>query len=173
MYQCIFPMKDTMTAIAIIFSSFPVTFITILRLLSLFKQTRKRLERTVHCFSEKKRTLSNSGFSRPDATLREKPLRATVYFSIEHARPRDAYVKTSNAITSSCFAGNIRDLNIQRQDGNENVNKTIGLISKTTTLHVHHAFLPFSQDYDYDMKIPNFAFYGERKQATTKFHFSS
>ena len=96
---------------------------------------------------------------------------ATVYFSIEHARPRDAYVKTSNAITSSCFAGNIRDLNIQRQDGNENVNKTIGLISKTTTLHVHHAFLPFSQDYDYDMKIPNFAFYGERKQATAKFHF--
>ena len=26
-------------------------------------------------------------------------------------------------------------------DGNENVKKTIGLISKTTTLHVRHAFL--------------------------------
>ena len=25
-------------------------------------------------------------------------------------------------------------------DGNENGNKAIGLISKTTTLHVHHAF---------------------------------
>ena len=25
-------------------------------------------------------------------------------------------------------------------DSNENVKKTIGLISKTTTLHVHHAF---------------------------------
>ena len=31
--------------------------------------------------------------------------------------------------------------NIQRQDRNENFNKTIGLISKTTTLHVHHAFI--------------------------------
>ena len=29
-------------------------------------------------------------------------------------------------------------------DGNENVKKTIGLISKTTTLHVHHAFLYIS-----------------------------
>ena len=25
---------------------------------------------------------------------------------------------------------------------------------------------------DYDMKMPNFAFYGGRKQATTKFYFS-
>ena len=29
-------------------------------------------------------------------------------------------------------------------DGNEYVKKTIGLISKTTTLHVHHAFLYIS-----------------------------
>ena len=29
-------------------------------------------------------------------------------------------------------------------DGNENVTKLIGLISKTTTLHVHHAFLYIS-----------------------------
>ena len=37
-------------------------------------------------------------------------------------------------------------------DGNENVKKTIGLISKTTTSHVHHTFLhisfPFLHDYD-------------------------
>ena len=46
------------------------------------------------------------------ATKEEKPLRATVCFSIEHPRPRD--------ITSSCFARNI---------------------SKTTTLHVLHNFL--------------------------------
>ena len=42
-------------------------------------------------------------------------------------------------------------------------NKTIGLISKTTTLHVHHALLyislPFLHD-DYDVKMPNFVFYG-------------
>ena len=30
------------------------------------------------------------------------------------------------------------------QDGNGNVKKTIGLMSKTTTLHVHHAFLCIS-----------------------------
>ena len=51
-------------------------------------------------------------------------------------------------------------------DGSENVEKTIGFIlSKTTTLHVHHAFCtflcPFLHDYD--------AFYGLRKQASTKF----
>ena len=60
-------------------------------------------------------------------------------------------------------------------DGNENVRKTIGLISKTTTSHVHHTFLyisfPFLHDYDVKMPI-NFAFYGGRKQATTKIYFS-
>ena len=29
-------------------------------------------------------------------------------------------------------------------DGKENVNKAMGLMSKTTTLHVHHAFLYIS-----------------------------
>ena len=52
--------------------------------------------------------------------------------------------------------------------------RAIGLINKTTSLHVHHAFfyisLPFL--HDYDMKMPNFAFYGGRKQATTKVYFS-
>ena len=59
-------------------------------------------------------------------------------------------------------------------DGNENVKKTIGFISKTTTLDVHHAFLYISQPvlHDYDVNMPNFAFYGGRKQATAKFYFS-
>ena len=59
-------------------------------------------------------------------------------------------------------------------DGNENVKKTIGLISKTTTSHVHHTFfyISFPFLHDYDLKMPNFAFYGGRKQATTKFYFS-
>ena len=59
-------------------------------------------------------------------------------------------------------------------DDNENVKKTIGLISKTTTSHMHHTFLYISFPFlhDYDVKMPNFAFYGGRKQATTKLHFS-
>ena len=47
-------------------------------------------------------------------------------------------------------------------------------MSKTTTSHVHHAFLFISFLFlnDYDVKMPNFAVYGGRKQATTKFYFS-
>ena len=59
-------------------------------------------------------------------------------------------------------------------NGNENVKTAIGLLSKTTSLHVHHAFLDISLPllHDYDVKIPNFTFYGGRKQATMKFSFS-
>ena len=59
-------------------------------------------------------------------------------------------------------------------DDNENVKKTIGLISKTTTSHVHHTFLYISFPFlhDYDVKMPNFAFYGGRKQGTAKFSLS-
>ena len=55
-------------------------------------------------------------------------------------------------------------------DDNENVKKTMGLISKTTTSHVHNTYLYISVPFlhDYDVKTPNFAFYGGRKQATTK-----
>ena len=59
-------------------------------------------------------------------------------------------------------------------DGNENVKTAITLLSKTTSLLVHHAFLYISLPllHDYDVKIPNFALYGGGKQATTKFSFS-
>ena len=67
----------------------------------------------------------------------------------------------------------LRTLRSKDADDNENVKKTIGLISKTTTSHVHHTFLYISFPFlhDYDVKVPNFAFYGGRKQATTKFYF--
>ena len=44
--------------------------------------------------------------------------------------------------------------------GNENVKKEIGLISKKTTLHVHHAFLYISLPslHDYDVKFPDARF---------------
>ena len=40
--------------------------------------------------------------------------------------------------------------------------------------HVHHAFLYISLPllHDYNVKMPNFAFYGGPKQATMKFSFS-
>ena len=43
-------------------------------------------------------------------------------------------------------------------DGNEDVKKAIGLLRKTTTLHVHHAFLYISSPslHDYDVKIESF-----------------
>ena len=46
--------------------------------------------------------------------------------------------------------------------------------SKTTSLFVHHAFLYISLPllHDYNVKLPNFAFYGGPKQATIKFSFS-
>ena len=48
-------------------------------------------------------------------------------------------------------------------------------IKQTTSLQVHHAFLYISLPLlqEYDGKLPNFTFYGGRKQATTKFSFSS
>ena len=68
----------------------------------------------------------------------------------------------------------IGTLRYNEADGNENDKKTKGLISKTTTLHVHHAFLyiSFLFSHDFDVKMTNFAFHGGRKQATTKFYFS-
>ena len=63
-------------------------------------------------------------------------------------------------------------------DGNKNVQKTVGSISKTTTSHVHHTFLYISFPFlhHYDVKTPFSRFIertiGGRKQATTKFYFS-
>ena len=58
-------------------------------------------------------------------------------------------------------------------DDNENVKKAI-VINKTTTLHVHLAFLYISLPSlrGYDGKMPNVTFYGGRKQATAKFSVS-
>ena len=61
-------------------------------------------------------------------------------------------------------------------DGNENVKKVIGLLSKTTTLHVQHTFLYISLPslHDCDMKMPNFTliFMGGCEQVMTNFSFS-
>ena len=82
-------------------------------------------------------------------------------------------VSNSDSLVLS-FLPLIGTLRSNDADGNENVKKTIGLISKTATLHVHHAFwyISFLFLQDYDVKMPNLAFYGGCKKATTKFYFS-
>ena len=67
--------------------------------------------------------------------------------------------------------GRIRKLKQRRQPGNENGKNAIGLIRKTTFLHVHHAFFYISLPslHDHDVKMAHFTFYGGRKQATTNF----
>ena len=59
-------------------------------------------------------------------------------------------------------------------DGKQDVKKAVGLLRKTTTLHVHHAFLYISLPslHGYDVKMPNCKFYRGRKQATTNLFFS-
>ena len=60
-------------------------------------------------------------------------------------------------------------------DGNQNIKKAIGLLRKTTTLDVHHAFLYISLPslHDYEMKMPNCKSYGGRNwQATMNLFFS-
>ena len=63
-----------------------------------------------------------------------------------------------------------RGFKIQRRGQQRERQKTIGFISKTTTLHVHQAFLYISLPVFARREMPNFAFYGGRKQATMKFY---
>ena len=57
-------------------------------------------------------------------------------------------------------------------DGNKNVKKEIGLLSNTTSLHVHHTFFSLPLLHNYDVKMPSFTFYGGPKQVMTYFSFS-
>ena len=59
-------------------------------------------------------------------------------------------------------------------DGNGSATKAMGLISKTTILHVHHAFLyiTFPSLHDYDVKMPNSTMYRGSTQAKPKFLLS-
>ena len=98
---------------------------------------------------------------------------ASISYGQMKEKPLLRLCRRKRVTTSTLTTGTLR---CNDADGNENVKtkKTIGLISKTTTLHVHHAFLyiSFLFLHDYDVKMANFAFYGGRKQATTKFYFS-
>ena len=67
--------------------------------------------------------------------------------------------------------------NLSNDDGdvNENGKKAVAYVGKTTTLHVHVAFLYISLPslHDYDVNLPNFTFcQGREHKATTFFFFS-
>ena len=70
--------------------------------------------------------------------------------------------------------GTLRWHDSENKNENDNVKQAMGWISKTTTLHVHDAYLYISLQimHDNDGKMPDFTFYGGRKQATAKFSFS-
>ena len=88
------------------------------------------------------------------ASMGKKPwLRAAVCFSIEHARPRDDYEYLTTR----------RQRELQR---NNRFNKQNNNFARASRFYFYIS-LPFL--HDYDVKMPNFTFYGVRKQATTKF----
>ena len=74
------------------------------------------------------------------------------------------------AIPVSSFYYVLGTLRFDDGDGNRNATKAIGLISKTTILHVHHVFFYISLPslHDYDVKMSNFTMYRGSTQATTK-----
>ena len=67
----------------------------------------------------------------------------------------------------------LKTLRSNDADGNENVKRIIGFISKKTSAHVITLYCTFRCPFlhDYGVKMPNFAFYGVRKQPTTNFFF--
>ena len=82
--------------------------------------------------------------------------------------------KVDSAIHLCILSWSIGTLRSDDGDGNGSATKAIGLISKTTILHVHHAFLYISLPslHDYDVKMPNLTMYRESTLATTKFPLS-
>ena len=53
------------------------------------------------------------------------------------------------------------------------LSKLLFLDRRHACMHVHHTFwyISIPSPHDYDAKMPNFTFYGERKQGTTNFSF--
>ena len=70
------------------------------------------------------------------------------------------------------WSGTLRNYD---DNGKENVKKVIGLMSETTTLHVHHAFLYISllSQHNYDVKWPNFKFIWKRERQGDKLYHLS
>ena len=103
--------------------------------LTTFKPTSLML--TFYCFLVGAKTRSKQGYERTSfnypASNGFSRLDATLRWERNHCEQPFAF--------PSSMCAHVMTTNIQREDGNENFNETIGLISKKTTLHVHHAFI--------------------------------
>ena len=76
-----------------------------------------------------------------------------------------------NEVAAVTWVGTLSNLRRRRQQQHQ---KTIGFMSKTTALHVHQDVSTFlwRPMHDYDVKPPNATFYGGRGHTTTNFPFS-
>ena len=89
---------------------------------------------------------------------------------------REVVSKDAKSIFQRRFYGRrrcrIRDLTKPRRRRQRERQETIGFMSKTTTLHVHHGFLYISLPSlrNYDVKWPNFKFTWERERQGDKFY---
>ena len=99
-------------------------------------------------------------FSAQDIEYEESPTYQAFYHSpvslLSPKKSRSAQA-TCSLVPRSVRAMRIGFLTFHDGHDNENVKKQIVKISKTTTLHVHHAFLFISLP-SLDGKMPNFTF---------------
>ena len=102
------------------------------------------------------------------------------YFSITMFKILDTKITSDLVVILSNFSAkpflNFQEVYaITTGTATRTAKKAIGLISKTTALHVHHAFLYISLPslHDYNVKLPNFTFCRGREQKTTTFFFFS
>ena len=106
--------------------------------------------------------------------IQEKSILARVSEGSSYREVTDTGIEWQRALGTWLKLGTLRSLDA---DDNENVKKNnyISLINKTTTLRVHHTCLyisfPVFARLRRELKMPIFAFYGERKQAMTKLNF--
>ena len=107
---------------------------------------------------------------RPLPTTHDPGHLATLLFTSLFSFPPE----TPHTQARYTLLGTLRWHDGENKNENENVKQAMGWISKTTTLHVHHAYLYISLQimHDNDGKMPNLTFYGGCKQATAKFSFS-
>ena len=98
-----------------------------------------------------------------------------IFFFLAHSHTRRWFEKNEKKKkTKSVYRlcnDTIGSLSNDDGDGNKNGKKAIGLISKTTTLHVHHAFLYISlpSSHEHNVEVPNFKFCRGRENDLVNF----